>query len=63
MSHEIRTPLNGIIGMLDMLGAALLTDDQRSHVEIAARSGHGLFTLLSDIPEFSRIEAESSSSR
>lgn len=57
MSHEIRTSINGIMGMLQLLQTADLDADQASFVDMAVRSCDRLVRLLSDIMDFSRIEA------
>ncbi|NCC84703.1 MAG: PAS domain-containing sensor histidine kinase [Clostridia bacterium] len=58
MSHEIRTPLNGLLGMMQLLEMTETSDDQRSYIEMAIRSGGRLTRLLSDILDISRIEAD-----
>jgi TMAO reductase system sensor TorS len=57
MSHEIRTPMNGVLGMTELLAGTTLTPPQRHYVETVRRSGEALLELLSNILDFSRIEA------
>ncbi|WP_158089641.1 ATP-binding protein [Magnetofaba australis] len=58
MSHEIRTPLNGVIGMLESLQDMEMTPLLRERIDIMARSSERLLALLSNILDFSRIEAD-----
>jgi signal transduction histidine kinase/DNA-binding NarL/FixJ family response regulator len=59
MSHELRTPLNAILGFSSMLlEEAHRTASQRKNIEIINHSGEHLLTLINDVLEFSRIEAE-----
>jgi signal transduction histidine kinase len=58
MSHEIRTPLNGILGMAQLL--SLPDCDPSKHQECARTilaSGQTLLTLLNDVLDLSKIEA------
>jgi signal transduction histidine kinase/CheY-like chemotaxis protein/streptogramin lyase/HPt (histidine-containing phosphotransfer) domain-containing protein len=58
MSHEIRTPLNGVLGMLELLRNTRLADRQRGYVESIHYAGQALLTILNDILDYSRIEAD-----
>lgn len=57
MSHEIRTPINGVMGMLQVLRATALDEEQAGLIATAMQSCGRLVRLLSDILDFSRIEA------
>lgn len=57
MSHEIRTPINGIIGFLDLLQRTDLSSVQRDYIKEAKKAAEHLTGLVSDILDFSRIEA------
>lgn len=57
VSHELRTPLNGILGMLQVLQQSALTPEQMECVVTANLSGRSLLRIISDILDFSRIEA------
>jgi PAS domain S-box-containing protein len=60
MSHEIRTPVNAIMGYLDLLSLEIggpLTSEQRSYVDRAARGSRHLLSLVSEVLDFSRLEA------
>ncbi len=59
MSHEIRTPMNAILGFAQlMLRDPLLSPTQREHLAIIDRNGGYLLTLLNDVLEMSKIEAQ-----
>jgi len=59
MSHELRTPLNGILGYTQVLKRDLtLTATQQEGIDVIHRSGEYLLTLISDILDLSKIEAE-----
>ena len=58
MSHELRTPLNGILGYAQILKRDReLTPKQLEGVNIIQRSGDYLLTLINDILDLSKIEA------
>ncbi|WP_179187922.1 ATP-binding protein [Kiloniella majae] len=58
MSHEIRTPMNGVLGMVSSLLGSNLTNEQHSSVFTIKESGEALLSLLNDILDLSKIEAE-----
>lgn len=59
MSHELRTPLNGILGYAQILiRDRSLTEKQREGVHIIQRSGEYLLTLINDVLDLSKIEAD-----
>ena len=59
MSHEIRTPMNGILGMAQMLLMQNIDEAERQdYARTILNSGQALLTLLNDILDLSKIEAD-----
>ncbi len=58
MSHEIRTPMNGVVGMADLLCETALSDDQRLFAETIKSSGEALLTIINDVLDYSKAEAD-----
>lgn len=57
MSHELRTPMNGIIGLMELMSDMPMPDEQRELSSSVLSSANGLLTLLNDILDLSKIEA------
>ncbi|MDZ7968799.1 MAG: PAS domain-containing protein [Nostoc sp. DedSLP03] len=59
MSHELRTPLNGILGYAQILQRSKnLHEDERSRIDVIYQCGSHLLTLINDILDLSKIEAQ-----
>jgi len=58
MSHEIRTPLNGVLGMAQAMANEPLSPAQTERVDVIRQSGAALLTILNDILDLSKIEAD-----
>lgn len=59
MSHELRTPLNGILGYAQILKRSIkLGEHEQNSVEIIYQCGSHLLTLINDILDLSKIEAQ-----
>ncbi|MEG4863732.1 MULTISPECIES: PAS domain S-box protein [unclassified Microcoleus] len=59
MSHELRTPLNGIMGYAQILQRSkVLKEEERSRIDVIYQCGSHLLTLINDILDLSKIEAQ-----
>ena len=60
MSHELRTPLNAIAGYVELLQLGVrgpITDDQRRDLSRIRQNQRHLLEIITDILNFSRLEA------
>ncbi len=60
MSHELRTPLNAVLGMTEGLQDRIfgpITDRQIKSLALIEKSGRHLLSLITDILDLSKIEA------
>lgn len=61
LSHELRSPLNAVIGLSDLIVTDPDADEaMRSYAEIIHTSGNHMLSLVTDILEYSRLEAGAS---
>ena len=59
MSHEIRTPMTSILGYADLLMShEWPPGERREHLQVIHRQGNNLLTIINDILDLSKIEAE-----
>ncbi|MDN3641045.1 response regulator [Simiduia curdlanivorans] len=58
LSHEIRTPLTSILGYTDVLLQAQTNQQAQAHLNIIKRNGQHLLSLLNDVLDLSKIEAD-----
>ena len=58
MSHELRTPMNGVMGMIALAKLRMVDPKGISHLDTAKASADRLLSVLNDILDISKIEAE-----
>ncbi|MEI8254925.1 MAG: response regulator [Deltaproteobacteria bacterium] len=58
ISHEIRTPLNSVVGFVDLLRGTQLSEQQRAYAVNAHTSAQHLSSLVSDVLDVSKVQAD-----
>ncbi|MGC1305873.1 MAG: ATP-binding protein [Phormidesmis sp.] len=58
MSHEIRTPMNLILGTSQLLQRTPLNERQQNLLAVLRRNGNTLLTLINDVLDLSKLEAQ-----
>lgn len=58
MSHELRTPLNAILGFAQLMSRnQTLPPEEQKHLGIISRSGEHLLSLINNVLDLAKIEA------
>ncbi len=57
MSHEIRTPMNAIKGLSELLALTPLNPIQKNYVKNIVGSADSLISIINDVLDFSKIDA------
>ncbi len=58
ITHEVRTPLTAIMGHLDLCLQTSLTEKQQRHLHQAQVSLGALVSIVNDVLDFSKVEAQ-----
>ncbi|RYH10940.1 response regulator [Tropicimonas sp. IMCC6043] len=59
MSHELRTPMNGVVAMVDLLlEGDDLDEEQMLYLNTIRSSGESLLSIINDVLDFSKFEAD-----
>jgi two-component system sensor histidine kinase/response regulator len=58
MSHEIRTPIHGIFGMTELALDTSDEEERRDFIQRARACAETLLSVINDVLDFSRIEAD-----
>jgi signal transduction histidine kinase/CheY-like chemotaxis protein len=59
LTHELRTPLNGILGMYEVLAQTQRAPAEREYLQAIRHSGEHLLSLITDILDYARLDADS----
>ncbi len=57
LSHELRTPMSAVLGMIDLLLDTAPTDQQREMLLVSKQASDELLTLINDILDLSKLDA------
>lgn len=57
MTHELRTPLNAIVGLTRLVLGSTLTQSQREHINKIRTSASLLNSVINELLDYSKIEA------
>lgn len=57
ISHEIRTSMNGILGLINVLGDTPLDSEQQSMLSKITKSASALMSILNEVLDYSKLEA------
>jgi signal transduction histidine kinase/CheY-like chemotaxis protein len=58
ISHEIRTPMNGVLGMTEVMLHEATDPVAREQLEVIKRSGQLLVSLINDLLDVTKLEAQ-----